>query len=128
MQGIQIDLVEVEEFVLVEGHKAPVAQGFVGVAAVLAVADTFDTARLTNRDLFAADLAAPRLLRTMARFTGRYTRDLSAGATSLYDRVLADCCAATEADNHRAALRTITTEGGVFGAVADSAALLAALI
>lgn len=62
-------------------------------AAVLAVADTFDRARLTNRDLFAANLAAPRLLRMMQRFTGRHTRDLSAGATSLYDRVLADCCA-----------------------------------
>jgi nicotinamidase-related amidase len=41
--------------------------------------------------------------------------------------VLSDCCAATDPENHRAALRTITTEGGVFGAVADSTALLAAL-
>lgn len=62
-------------------------------AAVLAVADTFDKARLTNRDLFAADLSAPRLQRMVGRFGPRFTRDLSAGATALYDRVLSDCCA-----------------------------------
>ena len=62
-------------------------------ATVLAVADTFDQARLTTGDLFAANLAAPRLLRMMRPLTRRHTRDLSADATALYDRVLAECCA-----------------------------------
>jgi biuret amidohydrolase len=41
--------------------------------------------------------------------------------------ILADCCAATDAGNHLAALKMVTMQGGVFGAVADSAALLEAL-
>jgi len=40
--------------------------------------------------------------------------------------VAGDLCAATEEENHRAALATIATEGGIFGAVADASALLAA--
>jgi nicotinamidase-related amidase len=41
--------------------------------------------------------------------------------------VLADCCGATDPGNHEAALRMVTMQGGVFGAVADSATLIAAL-
>ncbi len=41
---------------------------------------------------------------------------------------LSDCCAATDAANHEAALRTITTEGGIFGAVSTSTNLPRALI
>ncbi len=41
--------------------------------------------------------------------------------------IVADCCAATDAGNHAAALKMVTMQGGVFGAVADSAAVLAAL-
>ena len=41
--------------------------------------------------------------------------------------LLSDCCAATDAGNHAAALHMIKMQGGVFGAVSDSAALLAAL-
>ncbi|MGQ0566872.1 MAG: biuret amidohydrolase [Gemmobacter sp.] len=41
--------------------------------------------------------------------------------------VLSDCCGATDAGNHAAALKMVTMQGGVFGAVADSAALLAVL-
>ena len=41
--------------------------------------------------------------------------------------VLADCCGATDAGNHEAALKMIGMQGGVFGAVADSATLLDAL-
>lgn len=40
---------------------------------------------------------------------------------------LADCCAATVPAHHDAAIGTILTEGGIFGAVSDSARLLAAL-
>jgi nicotinamidase-related amidase len=38
--------------------------------------------------------------------------------------ILADCCAATDMNNHRAALHMVTMQGGVFGAVASSLALL----
>jgi len=41
--------------------------------------------------------------------------------------VLSDCCAATELKHHEAALSMIHMQGGIFGAVADSATLLAAL-
>ncbi|MEL6316753.1 MAG: isochorismatase family cysteine hydrolase, partial [Pseudomonadota bacterium] len=37
--------------------------------------------------------------------------------------VVGDACAATDAANHDAALATIATEGGVFGAVASAAAI-----
>lgn len=41
--------------------------------------------------------------------------------------LLADCCGATDPGNHDAALKMIQMQGGVFGAVADSARLLGAL-
>ncbi|MGY4645791.1 biuret amidohydrolase [Cellulomonas sp. URHB0016] len=41
--------------------------------------------------------------------------------------VLGDCTGATDRGNHEAALKMVTMQGGVFGAVADSAALLASL-
>ena len=41
--------------------------------------------------------------------------------------MLEDCCGATDQDNHAAAIRMIKMQGGVFGAVAHSAALLADL-
>ena len=41
--------------------------------------------------------------------------------------VLEDCTGATDHGNHLAALHMVTMQGGVFGAVASSAALLAAL-
>jgi nicotinamidase-related amidase len=41
--------------------------------------------------------------------------------------LLSDCCAATDAGNHAAALKMVTMQGGVFGAIAHSAALLGAL-
>jgi len=41
--------------------------------------------------------------------------------------VLADCCGATDPANHAAALKMVTMQGGVFGAVSDSAALIRAL-
>ncbi|MGW4352053.1 biuret amidohydrolase [Nocardia sp. NPDC004582] len=41
--------------------------------------------------------------------------------------ILSDCTGATDPANHEAALRMVTMQGGVFGAVADSTALLRAL-
>lgn len=41
--------------------------------------------------------------------------------------MLADCTGATDPNNHLAALNMIQMQGGVFGAVSDSAAVLAAL-
>jgi biuret amidohydrolase len=41
--------------------------------------------------------------------------------------ILSDCTGATDPDNHAAALKMVTMQGGVFGAVASSADLLAAL-
>jgi biuret amidohydrolase len=38
--------------------------------------------------------------------------------------ILEDCCGATDHGNHLAALKMVTMQGGVFGAVASSAALL----
>ena len=41
--------------------------------------------------------------------------------------ILSDCTGATDLGNHKAALKMVTMQGGVFGAVADSAALIAGL-
>jgi biuret amidohydrolase len=41
--------------------------------------------------------------------------------------ILSDCCAATDRGNHLAALKMVEMQGGVFGVVADSAALIAGL-
>ena len=41
--------------------------------------------------------------------------------------LLEDCCGATDLGNHRAAINMIKMQGGVFGAVADSRALLDAI-
>jgi nicotinamidase-related amidase len=41
--------------------------------------------------------------------------------------LLADCCGATDRDNHLAAIRMIKMQGGVFGAVAESSTLIGSL-
>ena len=41
--------------------------------------------------------------------------------------IVSDCTAATDAGNHTAALKMVTMQGGVFGAVATSAALIDAI-
>lgn len=60
-------------------------------AAVLAVADTFDNAKLTNHDLFASDLDPSRLYRAVKPLGTRFASSLS--APELYDRILRNCCA-----------------------------------
>jgi nicotinamidase-related amidase len=41
--------------------------------------------------------------------------------------ILGDCCAATDSGNHAAALKMVTMQNGVFGAVSNSSALLEVL-
>jgi len=41
--------------------------------------------------------------------------------------ILSDCTAATDQGNHLAALKMVTMQGGVFGAVADSTAVIGAI-
>ena len=38
--------------------------------------------------------------------------------------LLEDCCGATDHDNHLAALSMVKMQGGVFGAIGDSAMLI----
>lgn len=42
--------------------------------------------------------------------------------------VLEDCCGATDRGNHDAAIKMVKMQGGVFGAVSDSASLIKALV
>ncbi|MFB8760982.1 NACHT domain-containing protein [Nocardiopsis alba] len=62
-------------------------------AAVLAVADTFERAGLTDRTLFEQDLDPLYLERYLRAKVPSATRDLSAVAVALYDRVLPESCA-----------------------------------
>ncbi|MFR0619425.1 cysteine hydrolase family protein [Bifidobacterium thermophilum] len=41
--------------------------------------------------------------------------------------ILSDCTGATDKGNHEAALKMVTMQGGVFGAVSDSESLLKVL-
>jgi nicotinamidase-related amidase len=41
--------------------------------------------------------------------------------------LLDDCCGATDSSNHLAAIKMIKMQGGVFGAVSDSTALIKSL-
>lgn len=41
--------------------------------------------------------------------------------------LLEDCCAATEVGNHKAAIRMIEMQGGIFGSVSDSGKVVASL-
>ncbi|WP_159943249.1 NACHT domain-containing protein [Nocardiopsis sp. FR6] len=62
-------------------------------AAVLAVADSFERAGLTDRVLFEQDLDPLYLERYVRRKHPHATRYLSDQGTSLYDRVLPEACA-----------------------------------
>jgi len=42
--------------------------------------------------------------------------------------LLEDCCAATDPENHAAAIRMIQKQGGVFGSVSTSEQLIAAVM
>jgi hypothetical protein len=62
-------------------------------AAVLAVADSFERAGLTDRTLFEQDLDPLYLERYVRDRDPRATRDLGGAAVALYDRVLPEACA-----------------------------------
>ncbi|MBR2655051.1 MAG: cysteine hydrolase [Loktanella sp.] len=42
--------------------------------------------------------------------------------------IVEDCCGATDPSNHAATIKMVTMQGGVFGAVTDSASLIAGLV
>jgi hypothetical protein len=62
-------------------------------AAVLAVGDTLRSARFTDADIFEGDLDPLYLRRKVVAGTRGATRDLSEAGTSLYHRLLTECCA-----------------------------------
>jgi hypothetical protein len=62
-------------------------------AAVLAVADSFERAGLTDRTLFEQDLDPLYLERYVRDRDPHATRDLGGAAVALYDRVLPEACA-----------------------------------
>jgi hypothetical protein len=62
------------------------------VATIEAVHDTFALAPLTDQDLFAADLDAGHLDRSIRARVPSQTRLLSASGTALYDLLLRECC------------------------------------
>ena len=62
-------------------------------AAVGAVTETFNRARVTSGELFSQDLDPFNLEKFVRKFAGDATRDLSWGGIQLYDRVLARSCA-----------------------------------
>jgi hypothetical protein len=62
-------------------------------ATLLAVADSFERARLTDADLFATDLDPLFLERHVRASDPHATRDLGSRAVALYDLLLAHCCA-----------------------------------
>src|SRR6266487_4905183 len=62
-------------------------------AAVLAVADTFAGARLSDRSLFEVDLDSLQLERFLRGSCPTATRDLGEAATGVYARLLPEACA-----------------------------------
>jgi hypothetical protein len=61
-------------------------------AIILAVKDTLESSRLSDEDLFAADLDALFLERHVRVGSPRATIDISARGVGLYDHILAKCC------------------------------------
>ncbi len=61
-------------------------------AAIIAVTTTFERARLTDKQLFTADLDRLYLYQFVRRFKGNATSGLSEGGIALYERVLEQCC------------------------------------
>lgn len=62
------------------------------LAAVEAVRDTFDQAAFVGADLFAADLDAGHLDKSIRRRAPDFTKLLSTDATALHDLLLRECC------------------------------------
>jgi Leucine-rich repeat (LRR) protein len=62
------------------------------LATIEAVTDTFALASLADRDLFAADLDAGHLDRSIRARVPSQIRLLSASGTALYDLLLRECC------------------------------------
>lgn len=61
-------------------------------AAIIAVTMTFERARLTDKQLFTADLDRLYLYQFVRRFAGNAMVGLSEGGVALYEQVLEQCC------------------------------------
>ena len=61
-------------------------------AAIIAVTMTFERARLTDKQLFTADLDRLYLYQFVRRSAGNATSGLSEGGIALYEQVLEQCC------------------------------------
>lgn len=75
------------------GHEFPSLIENEKNSAILAVKDTFDHARLTDRVLFQQDLDPLYLEGFLRRSVPDATRDLGESASGLYNRLLTECCA-----------------------------------
>lgn len=64
----------------------------------------------------------------MFRFGPQIANMREAKDSGLECLLLTDCTGATDPGNEAAALKVVTMQGGVFGVIADSAALLAAAL
>lgn len=62
-------------------------------AAALAVADSFENARITDKTLFEADLDPKRLTGIIRVASPDVTKDLGAATMALYEKILAECAA-----------------------------------
>ena len=85
--------------------------------------DLDNTARLANG--LVCDYCSARLTHSLLLKNFRTMRN--ANDMGYECLLLEDCCAATDVNNHKAAIKMVKMQGGVFGSVSDSAKLIEAL-
>jgi archaellum biogenesis ATPase FlaH len=88
----QLEETVADRIMAVLGHEFRALDEGERTAAVLAARHTLNCARLTDADLFDADLDPIYLERHIRKGTRGATRDLSEVGSALYDRLLTECC------------------------------------